>query len=160
LIRQWIIEGILLAAAGGLCGVVVAVWSGPALIRLLTTGLGPVAIELGVDWGLILLALGLTAGTALLSAAIPAWRLTRARATADLRNQVIGASSPRLTIGRVLIAVQIAISVPLLVGALLFVETLRNLAAVDLGFDARGLVEFQINLPGAARIPGTAAEPL
>jgi len=160
LIRQWVIEGLILALAGGACGVVVAIWSGPAIVHLLTTGLGPVAIELSADWGLIALGLGLTIATAVLGAALPAWRLTRAGATTDLRTQVIGASSPRLTIGRVLIAVQIAISVPLLVGALLFVQTLRNLSAVDLGFDPRGLVEFQINLPGPVAIPGRGAQPM
>jgi len=159
LIRQWLVESVMLACAGGLSGVLVAIWSGPAIVRLLTTGLGPVAIELSTDWRLIALALGLTLLTAVLSAAIPAWRLTGGRATSDLRTQVIGASSPRLTIGRLLIAGQIAVSVPLLVGALLFLQTLRNLSAVDLGFDPSGVVEFQLNLPPVATA-ATGSQPL
>jgi predicted permease len=59
----------------------------------------------------------------------------------------------------VLIAGQIAVSVPLLVGALLFLQTLRNLSAVDLGFDPSGVVEFQLNLPPVAT-GAAGAQPL
>ena len=101
------------------------------------------------------IALATTTLTAVLCGTIPAIRLTAGHDVGGLRTRVIGADSPRLTIGRVLIAVQIAISMPLLVGALLFLQTLHNLASVNLGFDARGLVTFQINPP----VPnvGTAA---
>ena len=62
-----------------------------------------------------------------------------------------GASAPRLTVGRVLIALQIAVSVPLVVGALLFLRTVSNLGAVELGFDPSGVVSFRVD-PGYTRL--------
>jgi predicted permease len=146
LVRQWMLESLLLASAGGVAGLVVAAWSGPVIGRLVTAGLGSVTIDLAIDWSLLGIATAATVITALLCAVIPAVRLTRADAVGDLRTRVVGSASPKLTIGRVLIAGQVAISVPLLVGAFLFIRTLHNLAAVDLGFDPQSLVVFEINL--------------
>jgi predicted permease len=160
LIRQWLIESAILATAGGAAGVVAAIWSGPVLVRLLTTGLGPVAIRLGVDWNLVGIAIGMTTLTAVLCGAIPAIRLTGGgNVGGGLRTRVVGADSPKLTIGRVLIAIQVAISMPLLVGALLFLQTLHNLASVNLGFDSKGLVTFQINPPRPAFGTVAATQP-
>jgi predicted permease len=145
LVRQWLLESALLAAAGGTAGVITAIWSGPLIMRMLTTGLGPVSLELSLDRGFLGMALLTTAATATLCGVIPAVRLTRGDSGATLRTRVVGASSPKLTAGRLLIAAQVAISVPLVVGALLFIRTLHNLSAVNLGFDPHGVVTFHIN---------------
>jgi predicted permease len=145
LVRHWALESLLLSAAGGASGLVVAVWSGPVIGRLVTAGLGSVTIDLAIDWPLLAIAIAATVVTALLCAVIPAVRLTRADAMGDLRTRVVGSLSPKLTIGRVLIAGQVAISVPLLVGAFLFLRTLHNLGSVELGFDPHSLVIFEIN---------------
>lgn len=153
LVRQWVLESALLAGIGGAAGVIAAIWSGPVILRMLTTGLGPVALDLTLDRELLAIALGTTLVTALLCGALPALRLTRDDGGADLRTRVVGATSPKLTAGRVMIAVQVAISVPLVVGALLFIRTLHNLSGVDLGFDPHGLVTFHIN-PIRRTVPG------
>ncbi len=154
LVRQWVLESVVLATAGGAAGVVAAIWSGPLIARLVTAGLGSVALDLSVDWRLLGIATSATLVTALLCALIPAIRLTRGGAVGDLRTRVVGSQSPKLTIGRVLIAAQVAISVPLLVGSFLFLRTLHNLGAVDLGFDPHGLVVFEVNpAPGRAALP-------
>jgi predicted permease len=145
LVRQWLLESVLLAAAGGTAGVVAAIWSGPLIVRMLTAGLGPVSLDLSLDRGLLGIALLTTAATAALCGLIPAVRLTRGDSGASLRTRVVGATSPKLTAGRLLIAAQVAISVPLVVGALLFIRTLHNLGAVNLGFDPHGIVTFHIN---------------
>ncbi len=158
LVREWLLESAVLATAGGAAGAVAAIWSGPLIARLVTAGLGSVALDLSVDWRLLGIATSATLVTALLCALIPAIRLTRGDAVGDLRTRVVGPQSPKLTIGRVLIVGQVAISVPLLVGMFLFLRTLHNLAAVDLGFDAKNLVVFEINpVPDRVAMPSEVA---
>src|SRR5262249_32439769 len=112
------------------------------------------------DWRLIGVAFVVTLVTAALCGLIPAWRLTRPEAVADLRTRVIGARSPRFTLGRALIAVQIAITVPLLVGAVLFLRTLHNMAGVGLGFEPKGLHLMTITLPPEPQPAGQAPKAL
>ena len=64
-----------------------------------------------------------------------------------------GAGVPKLKIGRALLALQIAVSLPLVAGAGLFLRTLHNLGRVDLGFDPRGLVLFTIDPTMNGRAP-------
>jgi predicted permease len=145
LVRQWVLESLTLASAGGLAGVLAAIWSGPIIARLVTAGLGPMSMDLTVDWSLVALATATTLLTALLCTVVPAIRLTGGDAVGQLRTRVIGAEAPKLTMGRLLLVTQVALAVPLLVGAFLFLRTLHNLGAVDLGFDARSLVLFDIS---------------
>ncbi len=62
-----------------------------------------------------------------------------------MRQGGAGASAPRLRAGRTLVIAQVAIAVPLVVGAALFLRTIHNLASVDLGFEPRGLVLFKMD---------------
>lgn len=160
LARRWLIEGMMLAAVGGAAGVVAAVWSGPVIARMLAAGLGAASVDLHVDWVLLAAAFCVTLVTAIVCASVPAIRLTGS-SVGDLKHWSIGPTAPRLTGGRLLLALQVAVSVPLVVGALLFLRTLHNLAAVDLGFEPHGLVIFQINptpaTPTVAADAGTAA---
>jgi predicted permease len=151
LVRGLLIEGLVLAVAGGAAGLVLTWWSRRLLTTVLTAGLGtaPLAtqpLEVTVDLPLIGLTLGASVVAALLFSLLPAIRITRRDAgTADLRQQVVGARTPKLTLGRALVALQIAVSVPLLVGALLLLRTLGNLGRVDLGFDPEGIVFFRLD---------------
>src|SRR5262249_27320338 len=79
----------------------------------------------------------------ILAGFVPALRLS-GRLSADLATRT-GHAGSRLTTGRALIALQIAVSVPLLVGAGLFLRTIYNLSAVDVGFTPEGLVAFKID---------------
>lgn len=83
---------------------------------------------------------------------LPSLRLSGLRPGAWLKDRAAGAAHPRLRAGRVLIAIQIGVSVPLVVGAVLLLRSASNLASVELGFDPEGLVAFQVD-PGFARIP-------
>jgi hypothetical protein len=77
--------------------------------------------------------------------------------TTESRDRAAAAAGAgRQRSGRALIAVQLAVSVPLLVWALLFLRTLHNFSAVNLGFDPRGLVLFEINPVRMAPTFGTA----
>ena len=150
LIRGLLIEGVVLAMAGAMVGLLFTYWSRRVLTTILTAGIGTAPLstqplEVTIDLRLVLATFALSLTAAVLFALLPAWRLTRASATGDLKHQVLGARSPRLTLGRSLVALQIAVSVPLLVGAILFLRTLANLGAVELGFNPQGLVYFKVD---------------
>ena len=157
LIRALLLEGFVLAIAGGVAGLLLTVWSKRALTTMLTVGIGSAPLseqplEVTIDWRLVLVTLSVSLIAGLLFSLLPALRLTRREATSDLRQQVVGARSPKLTVGRVLVALQIAVSVPLLVGAILFLRTIANLGGVNLGFNPEGIVFFKVN-PGVTSVP-------
>ncbi len=151
IVRVLLAESLLLAALGGVLGVLLALWAAPVVTSMLATGLGAGGVDLGLDWSLVAIALAVSLTAALLSGLIPALRLSGRRAALlSIRSESSGA---RATTGRALIALQIAASVPLLVGAGLLLRTIHNLGSTDLGFDPNGLVVFQID-PG--RLGGDA----
>jgi predicted permease len=142
LIRVLMAESLLLAGAGGVAGLVVAIWSGPIVASMLTVALGVADVDLGMSWPLLALTATVAVAAAVLCGLVPAIRLSRPL-SADLTMRA-GHAGPSLTTGRALIAIQIAVSVPLLVGAGLFLRTISNLSSVDLGFKPEGLVTFRI----------------
>ena len=168
LVRSLLIEGLMLAFAGGSAGVLLTFWSSTVLANAMTTGLatGPFGrqpISVIVDMPLVLTTFGLSVVAALIFSLLPAARLTRASQATHLKQQAAGSSAPRpgpcaagrMTLGRVLVAVQVGISVPLLVCALLLLRTVSNLGAVEAGFKPEGLAYFRLDMT-AARL--TAAE--
>jgi predicted permease len=157
IVRGLLLEGAVLAAAGGVAGLGLAFLSAPLITSMLTTGLGTLAARVSIDWTLVAATAGISCVAAVLSALLPALRLTGRGASRHLRHQTIGAGAPRLTIGRMLIALQIAISVPLVVGAGLFLRTIHNLSAVDLGFDASGLMLFDVDATQGRTDPQASA---
>jgi predicted permease len=148
-------ETMLLAIAGGIVGLLIAVWTGPVVASMLTVGLGAADVDLGISWRLVGLTAAAAIGAAILAGLMPALRVS-GRLSADLTTRA-GQAGPRLATGRALIALQIAVSVPLLVGAGLFLRTIYNLSVVDVGFKTAGLVAFKVepSLAGS----GDAREP-
>ena len=150
LIRGVLLEGLVLAIAGGSAGLWLTWWGRRVLTTALTAGIGTAPLsaqplEVTVDWRLAAATYGMSIVAALLFSLLPAWKLTRHGGTADLRQQVVGSRTPKLTIGRVLVALQIGVSVPLIVGAALFLRTLGNLGRIELGFNPDGLAFFKID---------------
>jgi predicted permease len=144
LIRQAFVESLVLATAGGVLGVILALWGSRAMV-IIVSGSSPQAIDVRLDPALMLIAMGVSTLAALVCGLVPAIRLT-SHQTADLMRQSgAGGAAPPLRIGRALVIVQVAISVPLIVGAALFLRTIHNLASVELGFEPRGLILFKMD---------------
>jgi len=157
LMRQTLLEALVLAGAGTTAGLAFTWVSRQFLRGLLTGSLGSGAfgdLDMQVSLDPMVLGLSVTLATiaTLASGLLPALRLSGIDPVGWLKQRGAGAANPRLTAGRVLIAVQVAISVPLVVGAVLFLRTLANLGAVELGFDPTGVVSFQVD-PGYTRLP-------
>ena len=143
LIRQFLTESLLLAAAGSALGLAVAYAGLRSLAQL--NFLDP---DFRFHLSLFVLAscAGVTPLTTVLFALIPALRATRMKLAASMNEQGISNETlSRSLLSRFLIASQIALSLVLLVAASLFGRTLRNLQNVDLGFQRENIVIFQID---------------
>jgi predicted permease len=150
LVRQTLIEALMLSVGGAAAGLVLTVVGRDALRGLLIGSLGTGAspdldVQVSLDPTLFALAAALAVVAALASGLLPALRLSGADPIAWLTHRGTSGSTPHMKTGRALVAVQIAVSVPLVVGAFLFLRTLANLAAVELGFDPKGIASFQVD---------------
>jgi predicted permease len=144
LVRQFLVESAVLSCAGGALGVLLAYWGKDLFLVWINTGQSYV-LEPKLD----LRVLAFTASVALLTGLVvglfPALKATRV----DLRPSMKEGSAsalPRSYVSRTLMVAQVAMSVVLLVGAGLFVRTLRNLRHADVGFDRTNLLLFDAGL--------------
>jgi predicted permease len=142
LIRQLLTESVLIVMVGAVLGLVLSSWGKTALIHLL---LPPGAtIDLHSDNRVLGFTLIVSLTIALLAGLLPAFRSTRGSSIAILKDRsVLGV--PHLRLGKVLVSVQIGLSLILVVGAGLFARTLINLYRVNPGFDTRNLLVFEVD---------------
>ena len=154
--RELLTESLLLAAAGGVAGVVVAFWATDALLALVPGNL-PRRREIGLDATVLFFSAGITLITGLLFGLLPARRAARVDLQECLRQGSAGSGSARRPAGMALAAAQIALSLVLLVGAGLLIRSLANVLSVSAGFEPQGLVTFTVTPPGS-RYPNQARE--
>jgi predicted permease len=138
LIRQLLTESLLLASLGGALGVLVGYWGQ----RLLP---GPPGQATSLDWRVLAFVLGITGLTGIIFGAAPAFRATGMSVSTALKENSRSVVGSRSWLSRLLLVVQVAISLVLLVGAGLFLRTLQNLRHVDVGFNPQNLVIFRVN---------------
>jgi predicted permease len=142
---QLFTESLLLAVFGAVCGIVVAAWGTRLLVSLLPQSPLPLAFDLRPDFVVLGFATAIAAGTAVLFGLLPALRMCRAKTELGLvSGQRIATTSFS---GRFLVTGQLALSLPLLLGAGLFVGTLRNLKTSDLGFRPENVITFDLSFP-------------
>lgn len=145
LVRQLIVEGIVLATLGATAGVFVAAFSVPLLVSLLPDPDQQRALASGVDSRMLAFATLAGLVCVLLSAVLPAWQATRVSLTPSLR-EGSGATSARghhLRSG--LVVAQVALSLGLVFGAGLLVRTLAQLASASPGFEVTRLLTFSVS---------------
>jgi predicted permease len=150
LIVQCLVESLVLASLGGLLGLVFARWGVSIIVSMLPLKTIPPALVFHADARILGFAAGVSLLSALLFGLAPAWRATQVDLTAALKSSH-GNTEARGTrrLGRLLVACQVGLSVVLLVAAGLFIRTLRNLTAVDLGFNPENLVQVSIDTRGS-----------
>ncbi len=147
LIRQLLSESLLLAAGRALLGSFIA-WSLSAwLIAFLSTERTKIIVDLSLDWRVLGFTTALAFLTTLIFGLIPALRATSAPPGDALKSGARGMTASREKFGlrRVLVVSQVALSLVLLVGALLFVRSLRNLYQLDAGLQQDGILVAQLD---------------
>ena len=140
--RQLLAESLILAIMGTGLGVAVAQWLSRFLVSFLTTADNGLFLDLQPDWRLLAFAAGLSLLTCVLFGLAPAIRATRITPQAAMKSGARGVAGVHERFGfrRGLVAAQIAMSLVLLVGALLLIRTLRNVMTVQSGFRETGVL--------------------
>jgi predicted permease len=157
LVRQLVVEGVLLAALGGIAGIAAGVSLLPVLVSA-TADRIPNAASIAVEWPLVAATLVIALLVGLLIAAVPATAFL-GRGTAHALTHAVrrATASPRVRFARrALVVAQVAASVVLLIGAGLLVASIRNLLAVEAGFMADRVLTATI-FPPFSRYPDPAA---
>jgi predicted permease len=147
IVRQLLVEGIVLGLLGGALGVLLAPAVSQTLLQRLLSGSegGDLPFTAAPDVRVLAFAFVLAVLVSLAFSLAPALHFFRPDLMASLKQQTGTATGEKLRFRQVLVGAQIALSLLLLIGAGLFVRTLRNLQSVDLGFTADHLLGFNIN---------------
>jgi predicted permease len=152
IVLQFLIESVMLAAAGGALGLLIALWGVHALLAMISAGtFNPPVFSPQLDWRV----LGFTAGISLLTGILfglaPALRGSDVNLTSSLKSVENGSGAApsgrqrRFTAGGILVAVQMALAIVVLVTAGLLVRTLNNLKSLNPGFDTQNVLLFGID---------------
>jgi predicted permease len=153
--RQLVAESLMLGSLGAATGILVAMASSRALVAVLTSSGDPWTLDLRLDWRLSAFTLALAVLTSLLFGLMPAIRATSLPPGAAMSLNTRGQTTDRgrFLVRRVLVVGQVAISLVLVVGALLLVGTLRNLATSEHGFNDRNVLVVDLDLRPAGVAP-------
>ena len=147
-IRQLLIESVLLSVVGGAIGLLLAVWWSDLLIALGKANI-PRAAHVGLDWRVLLYTLLVSVGTGVLFGLAPALHSSKTGLSESLkeggRGAGAGAAKNRLRAG--LVVSEVAVAVVLLVGAGLLIKSLWLLNTVDPGLDPKNVLTFNVALP-------------
>ncbi len=156
LIRQLLVESVVLALAGGVCGVVLAVVATRLLVAFMSAGQTAIVLGLNPDGRMLAFTATVSVFTGLVFGLAPALRATRIDLTPSLK--AAGRSvRGRLWSGKILCVVQVALSLVLLIGAGLFVRSLQKLNGQDSGVDRDRVLIVRVEPRGSDQrnIPGT-----
>lgn len=149
LVRQLLVESMLLSLLGGAVGIALAYGMTRGLLGFVPAEGNPLLISPTPDGRILLFTLGVTVLTGLVFGLVPALRASRAdlwTALKDTVGSIASSGSGSLFLRKGLIAAQVALSFLLLFGAGLFVRSLQNLKTAETGFaEMNNLVTFQVS---------------
>jgi predicted permease len=147
LVRQLLVESLLLAAGGGIAGVVLSFWVDRTLVAFMNTGRSSAsALHVAPDARVLTFSILLSFATAILFGLVPAWQATRPDLLPGLKQESVarGAAS-RVLLRRSLVVIQIALSLVIVFGAGLLTRTLRTMTTADLGFQPDRVIALSVD---------------
>jgi putative ABC transport system permease protein len=150
IVRLLLVESLLLALAGAAVGVLLSVWGANALLGFFASPDTPLPISADPDGRILAFTSVLAVLTAMLAGAMPAFRSASVDLAPTLKSSggAVVSEQPRLR--KTLVVAQVALSFLLLIGAGLFVRSLRNLMSVDTGFRTSHVMTFAVDTSRAA----------
>jgi predicted permease len=160
LVRQLLIESVLLSSLGALLGLLFAYWGTRMLLPLLSQGEIPVQLNLSPDARALGFTIAVATLTGVLFGLAPAFLATRVDMNSTLKNEASGISGrgAHLTFGKMFVISQVALSLLLLIGAGLFVRSLQKLQQVDAGFARENVLVMKLEPVGSdSKSPQLAA---
>jgi predicted permease len=146
IVSQLLVESLMLALAGGAAGLALALWMDRALLAFLPSGNSYMTISATPDLRILLFSLAVSLLTGVIFGLIPALQSTRPQLAQTLKDQVGSiAGGSAVGLRKALVAGQVTLSLLLLIGAGLFIRSLKNLKDLDPGFHTNNLIEFAID---------------
>lgn len=154
LIRQLLTESLLLSSMGAVLGILFAEWASRMLVRFLDTSNATVVLDLSIDLRVLAFTMGVAVATGILFGLAPAWQGVHVDPHTAMKANARGMveSHARFGLGKVLVTVQVALSLVLLVGAGLMLKTFAKLATLDTGFDKNQVLLIRVD-PRYASVP-------
>jgi predicted permease len=145
LVKQLLVESLMLAGVGAVAGLGIAAAMAPIILGFFVSPDAPKPISTAPDWRILAFTAAVALGTGVLFGVAPALQATRPDVAPTLKDQATSVLGGHGRLRKVLVGSQIALSLLLLIGAALFIRTLGNLLAVDIGFRADRLLSFSID---------------
>ncbi|HET8674420.1 MAG TPA: ABC transporter permease [Blastocatellia bacterium] len=150
LIRQLLVEGLILALVGGLMGFVLARWGVDAMLALAPEGVIPRAGEVNLDWRVLAFTMGASLLTGVIFGLAPGLQTLRVDVNHALKEGAgrTGAGGRPARLRGVLVAVEVALALSLTIGAGLLLRTFSNLRQVKTGFEADHVLTLEVSPRG------------
>lgn len=147
LMKQFLLESLMLSAVGAVLGLMLASWTTDALIKM--AGAIPRIEMVRVNWGVLWFTVGVAALTGIVVGLVPAFSSARAALTPAMQesSRSTTAGRSRRVFRNVLVAAEVALSLMLLLGSGLMLKSFLRLNAVDPGFAPERLLTIRFSLP-------------
>jgi putative ABC transport system permease protein len=162
LMRQQLCESLLLSLTGAGFGILFAHWGAHLLVRLLVSNVyreSKVFLDLNIDARVLGFSAGVAVVTGLLSGLVPSWRATRIDPHMAMRANSLGMLQGRkVAFGKVLVVLQVVISLVLVTGAGLLLSTFIRLQTMDPGFERAHVLLMDVDLGKRTTLPAQRAE--
>ncbi len=146
LLRQMLIESVLLALAGGVFGAMLSLWATSALSAFRIPAPVPLDVSLSVDWRVLLYTFALSVCAGLVFGLLPAWIASRPALASALKGEIaLSRPGRRFTLRNFLVVAQIAMSLVLLCATGLFLRSLQRASTIDIGFRSRDMLMVSVD---------------
>jgi len=154
-------ESVLLSSTGAVLGVLFAQWASRMLVQFLSSTNANVVLDLSIDIRVLAFTTAVAIATGILFGLAPAWQATRVDPHSAMKANARGVveSQSGFSLGKMLVASQVALSLVLLIGAGLMIKTFAKLATVDTGFDKNQVLLIRVD-PRYASVPPDRRLPL
>jgi predicted permease len=146
LLRQMLMESVLLSSGGGLFGFVLSLWSTSALSSFRLPAPIPLNLSVTVDWRVLLYSFALSVVAGLVFGFAPAWIASRPTILNALKGEdALARPGRRWSLRNILVVAQITVSLVLLCATGLFLRSLQSAAKIDIGFRSRGVLMMAVD---------------
>jgi predicted permease len=158
LIRQLLLESLVLSMLGGTLGFVLATWAVDLLVHYRPPVDFAFAAPIAVDWGVFLFSLGVTVSASFVFGLVPAWQSTRTELTRALKNDVGDTRRRRWPLRDLMVGAQVVLSVVLLICSALMIRSLNNAMRLNVGFEPSNaaVIGMDLDLQGYSPEKGKA----
>ncbi len=146
IIRQLLTESVILSLAGGLVGLLFALWGTEIILALSPTDIPRIG-KIGLDGRVLGFTLVVSLLTGIIFGLAPALQSSRPNLNEMMKEGGRSATGARHRTRSLFVIAEVALALVLLIGACLMIKSFSNLQKVDPGFDARNLLAAQIDLP-------------